>query len=239
MSDSLCGFTLRHYGDILERAREIGYIFSTFAQPPDEGLRIYLRHDVDVLPENSLEIAKLEHQAGVASTFFLMSSSPFYNLLEISTLAIFREISELGHQIGLHIDERVSPINVDLAEGIRIDEYFRFFIAFLPIQPVISFHMPTNAVLNLSTGTYVNAYSPPFFADIKYISDSRRRWREGCLCRWLEKNELRSLQVLTHPVWWNERELGIHQVYTELGARTDKALFANFDVLTGFGLPGA
>ena len=36
----------------------------------------------------------------------------------------------------------------------------------------------------------------------KYLSDSARRWREGCVCEWLGKVD--RLEVLIHPVWWFE-----------------------------------
>ncbi|MDH3361889.1 MAG: hypothetical protein OEL51_06010, partial [Nitrosopumilus sp.] len=34
----------------------------------------------------------------------------------------------------------------------------------------------------------------------KYISDSGRYWREGCMCKHINKHE--KLQILTHPIWW-------------------------------------
>ena len=239
MSSIDCGFTLKHYREILEQARAAGYQFADFLQPPNGKPLLYLRHDVDVSPDNALGMAQVENQAGVISTFFVMCSSPFYNLLDTATFQIFQEIAKLGHRIGLHVDERLPSIRVngDEAQVDGLEEQFEFLDGILPLHPVLSFHMPTPAVLNLDTGKYINAYSPPFFVDTKYLSDSRRRWREGCFCQWLGSDVLRSFQVLTHPVWWNEEELGYAQVHRLLSERSNRALAANLNSLADFELP--
>ena len=44
------------------------------------------------------------------------------------------------------------------------------------------------------------SYENRFFKDIKYLSDSGGRWREGHFNEWV--NVENKLQVLTHPWWW-------------------------------------
>ena len=38
------------------------------------------------------------------------------------------------------------------------------------------------------------------------MSDSRRRWRDGCPCKLFEREFSDNLQLLAHPVWWHEEE---------------------------------
>ena len=45
------------------------------------------------------------------------------------------------------------------------------------------------------------SYFPEFTEDMKYISDSGARWREGCMCNWIKNNE-KKLYINTHPFWW-------------------------------------
>jgi hypothetical protein len=43
---------------------------------------IALRHDMDFAPHHSLEMAELEHAAGVTSTFHVLVDGQFYNPLQ-------------------------------------------------------------------------------------------------------------------------------------------------------------
>jgi hypothetical protein len=63
---------------------------------------IALRHDIDFAPHHSLEMAEIEHAAGVASTFHVLVDGQFYNPLQPGVIRQLRRIHELGHEIGLH-----------------------------------------------------------------------------------------------------------------------------------------
>jgi hypothetical protein len=46
-----------------------------------------------------------------------------------------------------------------------------------------------------------HAYDARFqMPQMKYISDSSARWREGHFYEWVGKVDL--IQVLVHPIWW-------------------------------------
>ena len=75
------------YLDFLAKARARDFAFVRFqdflpgtgALPPRY---IALRHDIDFAPRHSLEMAELEHAAGVTSTFFVLVDGQFYNPFE-------------------------------------------------------------------------------------------------------------------------------------------------------------
>ena len=67
---------------------------------------VILRHDIDFSLEKALDIAKLENQLGVFSTFFILLSTDFYNINSIKSLEILKNIIRLGGKIGLHFDEK-------------------------------------------------------------------------------------------------------------------------------------
>ncbi|MCD4695919.1 MAG: hypothetical protein K8S16_06720, partial [Bacteroidales bacterium] len=48
-----------------------------------------------------------------------------------------------------------------------------------------------------------DAYSDIFMEKLKYISDSRASWRDGCMCKNIGKYP--KLYILTHPFWWYEK----------------------------------
>ena len=57
---------------------------------------VILRHDIDFSLEKALDIAKLENQLGVFSTFFILLSTDFYNINSIKSLEILKNIIRLG-----------------------------------------------------------------------------------------------------------------------------------------------
>ena len=74
-----CAFDLDHYRELLDAAKAGGYRFAFFEGEPREG-DVILRHDVDLSLDAALRMAELEAEAGAAATYFLMTSSVFYNL---------------------------------------------------------------------------------------------------------------------------------------------------------------
>lgn len=172
----------------------------------------FVRHDVDVCLERALELAELEYELGIRSTYMVLPDTPLYDLEEERDL--LHLIHEFGHEIALHCDlsgvEPDEPVGRDgLAPGERrrVDAAGRY-LEELGIDPVasVSFHRPSERVLEgpRTIAGMVNAYNPDLLS--AYISDSSGRWREGDpLESILESVGADRLQVLTHPIWWGER----------------------------------
>ena len=51
----------------------------------------------------------------------------------------------------------------------------------------------------------VNSYGRTFFHDFKYLSDSRRRWREP-VEEIIRSGDYNRLHILTHAFWYHEQE---------------------------------
>ncbi len=58
-----------------------------------------LRHDVDKRPANSLDVALLEHAAGIKGSYYFRIVPESYNL------EIMKQIAALGHEIGYHYED--------------------------------------------------------------------------------------------------------------------------------------
>ena len=56
----------------------------------------------------------------------------------------------------------------------------------------------------------INSYGSEFFKGFKYISDSRRRWREP-VEEIVDSGEFQRLHILTHAFWYEQEEVDIHQ----------------------------
>lgn len=133
------------------------------------------RHDVDFSPAAAVSMARFEQERGIRSTFYVMTTSPFYTGRE--ALEIAAVVSALGHRVGLHIDERTGEEP--------------------PIAALVSFHCPTDAVLWRKFGRFQSAYAPVWKG--RYFSDSRGIFAYGDP----EDNfGGQPLQVNLHPEHW-------------------------------------
>src|SRR4051794_40605096 len=88
-------FTHDAYREILEAALESGYQFISFPALAEHRRRndlvCLLRHDCDNDLVAAVEIARIEEQLNVRSTYFLMLRSALYNLLSPTNMALARE----------------------------------------------------------------------------------------------------------------------------------------------------
>jgi len=177
-----CAFDLTHYGELLDAAKAGGYRFATFEAEPQPG-DVLLRHDVDLSLEAALELGRLERDAGVRATYFLMTESVFYNLDSALGRETLGELRGLGHAVGLHgVYPRASH-----------DERF---------DAVLAWHNPDAEYVHEPVNGFVNVMQPPWFTKGKYRSDSNQHWREGCPHEELRAGTFEWLQLLTHPEIW-------------------------------------
>jgi hypothetical protein len=94
-------FTLKTYLNLIKALLWQGFMFQTFADflKNPEYKVIILRNDVDRLPENSLEFARIQTKMGIRSTFYFRAIPESWNE------GIIRQIAELGHEVGYHYED--------------------------------------------------------------------------------------------------------------------------------------
>jgi hypothetical protein len=177
-----CRFDLAHYRELLQAARDGGYLWAFFDHQPAEG-DVLLRHDVDLSLDAALRMAELEAEEGAAATYFLMTESVFYNLASTEGRTAVERLRELGHRLGLHA---VWP-------NARLDGRF---------DPVVAWHNPDPEYMSAPVDGAVNVMQPPWFSPETYRSDSNQRWRHGCPHEQLAAGAFPWLQLLTHPEIW-------------------------------------
>ena len=195
------------YRDFLETLVDAARRFRGFDDSIEAG-DVLLRHDVDLSIQGAKEMARIESEAGVRSTYFLLVSSPLYNPVERETRQAIREIDSLGHEIGLHFSTHAY-----WPEGEEPDEsQLRTYVenergvldGIVPdLADTVSFHIPPDWVLNRRFDGIPSTYEPAYFSQVDYCSDSRQRWRDDPP---LTDGIPDKLQVLTHPSLWGDSE---------------------------------
>jgi hypothetical protein len=165
---------------------------------------LILRHDVDASLEAALKMAKMEHKLGLRSTYFVLFSYKFYNLLERDDLATLREISKLSHEVGLHYDVVTyesygQDLRETLESEIRLLERLLGRKVFSIARHNVSLMTGEDPFKGIKD--YINAYDPELCNN--YVSDSCRSWFLNDLRRLLDFN-CKKVQLLIHPFLWTE-----------------------------------
>ena len=205
-------WTLARYAEVLQVAKQ-RFSFEPFGTASQSPHTIW-RHDIDYSVEHALRLGQIEAQHGVRATYFLLLGSPYYNLLDITTGQLLREIVRLGHWIGLHFDPERHPNIVQAAELEQRMAWERGILSDLAAAPVdaVSFHNPAFAgVLHMDDeqlAGMTNAYSARLQKDYAYCSDSFGFWRFRPLHEVVSDAAVTRLHALTHPVWWWDRPMG-------------------------------
>lgn len=104
-------FTYLDYINMIDKLKENNYIFSDYQNCYDNQKVVILRHDIDFTIDKALDMAKLEHNNGVSSSYFVLLCTDFYNVFSKISRKMLLEIKSLGHNIGLHFDETKYEIN--------------------------------------------------------------------------------------------------------------------------------
>mgnify|MGYP006423918547 CR=1 FL=1 len=93
-------FTITQYKELLVSLQNAGYSIQTFEEfiNNPKSNSVILRHDVDLLPKNSLRFAKMQAEMGIKGSYY------FRAIPESWDIQIIKEISDLGHEVGYHYE---------------------------------------------------------------------------------------------------------------------------------------
>lgn len=202
-------FTYTAYRGFLSLLRKQGYAFRDYHNYAEAPRCVILRHDVDTSLSQAVRLAELEAEEGVRSTWFVLLRTDFYNVFSKSGQDSLRRIQSLGHEVGLHFDEAsyVPALGPDELVQNIIKECGLLSALLETEVSTVSMHRPSKATLEADYAIpgVVNSYGKTFFRDFKYLSDSRRRWREPVLDI-IRSGEHNRLHILTHAFWYHEEE---------------------------------
>lgn len=211
-------FTYAAYRELLFLLRKHDYAFRDYHNYGNTPRCVILRHDIDNSLDQAVKLAELEAEEGVRSTWFVLLRTDFYNIFSKSGYEALRHIQSLGHEIGLHFDE------ASYVPALRPDEVVQNIVKECGLLSAllggparqkiscVSMHRPSPVSLEADYDIpgIVNSYGKTFFHDFKYLSDSRRRWREP-VEKIIRSGKYDRLHILTHAFWYHEIEEDISQ----------------------------
>ena len=207
-------FTYCAYLDMVNLIKEKGFCLSDYHLWNTVENPCILRHDVDFDLKKAFTFAEFEANNSIRSTYFVLVSTNFYNLFTKENRNMLRHIIEFGHEIGLHFDETQYDCNGNIKEIKDRIKYEANVLSEIIKKPVttVSMHRPSRDILNtnLQLDNIINSYGAVFFHDFKYLSDSRKYWRENPIESIKEYN-YEKLHILTHPFWYSDIEIAMNR----------------------------
>lgn len=222
-------FTYDAYRKLIYTLKEHNYQLTDYHHYKEVTRPCILRHDIDYSLDKAWELAKMEAISRVQSTYFVLLTSDFYNVFSKHSRNVLKNIAKLGHTIGLHFDEVTylsdeNKITEDMDYSLRskqliglIQKEAEILSCALDLNvDTVSMHRPSKFCLecDLKIPGIINSYGWEFFKGFKYLSDSRRHWREDVL-GYIREEKFERLHILTHAFWYHDTEINLNDTLTD------------------------
>jgi len=201
-------FTYKAIEQLISDIRRNGYSFEDYNSYINVPRSIILRHDVDDSLDAAVQFSEFEaniigtneHKA----TYFVLLSTNMYNVFSTESREKLRSIIRNGGRIGLHFDECQYNITCedDIVDKILYEKEILENVLEMTIDSV-SMHRPSKDmhVSQIMIPGTINSYSETFFKGMKYLSDSRRRFRED-VEGIIDGGVHDRIHLLLHPFWY-------------------------------------
>ena len=174
-------FTQRIYRELLEALQEAGYAFQTFedfVRKPEKRV-VVLRHDVDKLPKNGLDLAQIENALGIRASYY------FRIVRESNHPRLIEAIRDLDHEIGYHYED-LTLARGDKKKAIGMwEKNLAYFRKFYPVTTACMHGSPMSKWDNRliwkdynykDYGIIAEPYFDIDYNEVFYITDTGRSW---------------------------------------------------------------
>lgn len=174
-------FTIDKYIELLISLKNKDYQFQTFSdflKSPKSHV-VVLRHDVDLLPNNSLRFAKIQHDLGIQGTYY------FRAVPESWDERVIAEIAGLGHEIGYHY-ENLTTCNGDVEKAMEdFSKNLEALRIFASVKSICMHGSPASKYDSKDLwrkfnykdfGILGEPYFDVDFNRVFYLTDTGRRW---------------------------------------------------------------
>lgn len=218
-------FTLDEYDLLLGKLEKKDYQCISYFGEVKRKRQILLRHDIDVDIFNCLKIAAIEEKHGFFSTWFIQIDNSFYNPLSVRARGILAQLAK-KHMLGIHINPEFYEQGKTKEFEIFLDKTYEYYSEFIDLKRVFSFHRPAKYcnIREVEISNYINAYNPCYTKIMDYISDSNRRpfLEDEKIERAIEN--VHSINLLTHPLWWSASEMDLYEKYADIKEKAEQFL---------------
>ena len=176
-------FTLVAYTQLLQSAIRNGYTLTSYEDYINNEHHyskvFILRHDVDDLPDNSVQTAKIEHELGAKGSYYfrVVKKSLHPKCIE--------QIIKLNHEVGYHYED-MALNNGDFEKSYHhFVEKLKLFRTYYPVKTICMHGSPLSKWDNRllwknynykDLGIIGEPYFDIDFSKVLYITDTGRQW---------------------------------------------------------------
>lgn len=174
-------FTIKIYRELLFSLIGADFVFEPFSGLVEgvSSKSIVLRHDVDLLPNNSLRFAKIQAELGIKGSYY------FRAVPESWDEGIIKETASLGHEVGYHY-ENMDTCNGDVDKAWDDFRYHLDKLRKLVEVKTICMHgsprskFDNKEIWNKYDYRSLDIIGEPYynvnFDKVFYLTDTGRRW---------------------------------------------------------------
>jgi hypothetical protein len=211
-------FSYKEYIDIINKIKTHIPIVSFDSVSAEPKQYCVIRHDVEFSIERALQLAQVENELGISSTYVFQICNNNYNPFSHKNKVHILEIAKLGHDIGVHIHLGNFNESEQSIESYIIKQAQLLSLALdLPINK-FSLHRPLRKHIEnvISIPGYINMNASEFFTftsnfsiydlPVLYLADSNHDWKYGNPLD-IDFSKIDRLQLNCHPFSWTQEGL--------------------------------
>lgn len=186
---------------------------------------VLMRHDVDRMPGNALQTAKIEHDLGIKATYY------FRSIKSTFCPEIMKQIEDMDHEIGYHY-EVLSEASGDPEKAIGLfQSYLDNFRKICNVRTICMHGRPLSKYDNRDLWKYYDFRNFEVIGEaylsvdkeLNYFSDTGRSWGSKSnlrdfipgktqhlyadttddLVKLIESEQINKFYILTHPERWS------------------------------------
>jgi len=205
--------TYKLFLEALLKAKYTFVKFSDYISASPDGNCIVLRHDVDALPNNSLDTAKIEFSLGIVATYY------FRAVPESWDESVILQIAGFGHEVGYHYESLTTCGGDVEAAYSDFTGNLRRLRQLVPVTSICMHGSPLSPYDSKeiwkkydyrSLGIEGEPYLDVDFSNLFYMTDTGRRW-DGF------KVSVRD-RIPTYQDVWRRNGLVFHSTEDVIGA---------------------
>ncbi len=179
-------FTQKIYTQLLTELLKNDYSFQTFekfvARPHKKA--VVLRHDVDKLPKNAVDLAKIESSLGIQASYY-------YRIVKQSNVPqLIETVRDMGHEIGYHYED-LTLAKGDKEQAIKMfEKNLQYFRKYYKVTTACMHGSPLSKWDNRliweqynykDYGIIAEPYFDVDYNQVFYITDTGRNWNNSSI----------------------------------------------------------
>jgi hypothetical protein len=177
-----------------------------------------IRHDVEFSIDRALQLAAVERELGIRTTYVFQICNNNYNTFSHKNKVHILDIASYGHDIGVHIHLGNFNEAHESIESYIVKQANLLSTALdYPINK-FSMHRPLKKhIINpIQIPGYINMNAPEFFVytedfsiydlPVLYLADSNHAWKYGNPLD-IDFSKINKMQLNCHPFSWTEKGL--------------------------------